>query len=212
MDGSSGPPSPEVAAAVDDAARLLTGLGHRVTPTRLPLDGPQFIQDFLLLWASGAQQLVEATGRFFRRKPDSRVLEPFTLGMAEMAAKAGPAAIPPVVERLTAAARAYDGWFGRFDVILSPVLDTPAPSLGELAGTVPYDTLVARLIEYVGWTPLHNVAGAPAMSVPLAWSASGLPIGVQFAARAGDERTLFELAYELERAQPWAGRVPPVHA
>jgi amidase len=212
MDGSSGPPSPEVAAAVDDAARLLTGLGHRVTPTRLPLDGPQFIQDFLLLWASGAQQLVEATGRIIRHKPDSRVLEPFTLGMAEMAAKAGPAAIPPVLERLTAAARAYDGWFGRFDVILSPVLDTPAPPLGELAGTVPYDTLVARLIEYVGWTPLHNVAGAPAMSVPLAWSASGLPIGVQFAARAGAERTLFELAYELERARPWAGRLPPVHA
>jgi len=112
------------------------------------------------------------------------------------------------------AASSTSAWLasGQFDLILSPVLSSPPPPLGEYAGTVPYDTLVARLIEYVGYTPLHNVAGAPAMSVPLAWSAQGLPIGVQFAARAGQERTLFELAYQLEAARPWAHRIPPVHA
>ncbi|HEV7386899.1 MAG TPA: amidase family protein, partial [Phenylobacterium sp.] len=67
------------------------------------------------------------------------------------------------------------------------------------------------LIDYVGYTPIHNVAGAPAMSVPLYWTEAGLPIGTMFATRAGNERTLFELAYELEAAQPWAQRNPPVH-
>ena len=73
-------------------------------------------------------------------------------------------------------------------------------------------TLIERLTGYVGYTTLHNVAGAPAMSVPLHWTPDGLPVGVQFAARAGQERTLFQLAYELERARPWAGRHPPLWA
>ena len=69
-----------------------------------------------------------------------------------------------------------------------------------------------RVINYVGYTPLQNVAGAPAMSVPLSWSPAGLPIGAHFSAAKGQERTLLELAYELELARPWAGRKPPVNA
>jgi amidase len=74
---------------------------------------------------------------------------------------------------------------------------------------VDFDTLVARLKEYVGYTPIHNIAGAPSMSVPLYWTANGLPVGTMFSARAGNERMLFELAFELEEALPWAQRVPP---
>ena len=70
---------------------------------------------------------------------------------------------------------------------------------------MPFETLRERCIRYVGYTPVHNVAGTPAMSVPLGWSAAGLPIGTQFAARRGDEATLLALAYELEEAQPWRG-------
>jgi amidase len=71
---------------------------------------------------------------------------------------------------------------------------------------------VARLKEYVGYTPLHNVAGAPAISVPLYWTDAGLPVGTMFSARAGNERLLLELAYQLEAARPWAQRTPAVHA
>lgn len=92
------------------------------------------------------------------------------------------------------------------------MLSTPAPLLGEVGPSVPFDTLVARLKEYVGYTPLHNIAGAPAMSVPLTWTAAGLPVGTMISARAGQERLLLELAYELEAARPWAQRYPPVHA
>ncbi|RAK60543.1 amidase [Phenylobacterium hankyongense] len=207
-------PQPEVARATEAAARLVERLGHRLEPTHWPMEGDQFIQDFLLLWASGAKDLADNIGRATGRKPDTSLLEPFSLGMAEMAAKAAPDALPAAIQRLQANALAYDTWFpaSQFDVILSPVLSSAPPPLGEVGPNVAFDTLVARLVEYVGYTPLHNIAGAPSMSVPLFWTEGGLPVGTMFSARAGNERTLFELAYQLEAAQPWAGRTPPVHA
>ena len=207
-------PTPEVAAATGHAAKLVAGLGHHVESTHLPYDGGQFIQDFLLLWANGAKSFADRVAHVVGRAPDETMLEPFSLGLVEMARKAGLAALGPVVQRLEANAVAYDTWFpaNQYDVILSPVLSSGPPLLGEVGPRVPFDTLVARLIEYVGYTPIHNVAGAPAMSVPLYWTQGGLPIGTMFAARAGNERTLFELAYELEAAQPWAHRIPPTHA
>ena len=134
--------------------------------------------------------------------------------MVEMAKKAGPDALGRAVARLNENSLAYDTWFPahQFDVVLSPVLSSPAPKLGEVGPLVDFDTLTARLIEYVGYTPIHNVAGAPSMSVPLNWTEAGLPVGSMFSARRGGERTLFELAYQLEAAQPWAHRIPPIHA
>ncbi len=94
---------------------------------------------------------------------------------------------------------------------MSPVLGSPPVALGHVAGTVPIDAMTERLNAYVGWTQPFNVTGAPAMSVP-GGLADGLPVGVQFGARIGDERTLIELAYELEEAMPWADQRPPVSA
>jgi amidase len=158
-------------------------------------------------------QAAAAIARAIGRAPDERELEGFSLGLVEMARKAGPQAMGPVLQRLGGNALAYDTWFPAhlFDVVLSPVLSSGPPLLGEVGPLVPFDTLAPRLIEYVGYTPIHNIAGAPAMSVPLYWTEAGLPIGTMFATRAGNERTLFELAYELEAASPWAQRIPPVH-
>ncbi|ODT89868.1 amidase [Phenylobacterium sp. SCN 70-31] len=214
LDGGAGDaPDPEVRTATERAAKLMEGLGHRVTPTKWPI-ATTFIQDFLLLWASGAKQIADAYAQAAGRPADTSVLEPFSLGMAEMAAKAAPDALPAAVGRLTEAVRAYDAWFadGGLDVVLSPVLAAPPPLLGYVGPNVAFDTLIERLIRYVGYTTLHNVAGAPSMSVPLHWTESGLPIGTQIAARAGQEGLLLQLAYQLEGAQPWAHRKPPVSA
>ncbi|MCW5759115.1 MAG: 6-aminohexanoate hydrolase, partial [Phenylobacterium sp.] len=142
------------------------------------------------------------------------LLEPFSLGLVDMARRAPKDALPEALVRLEAAAKAYDAWFvtNRFDVILSPVLAWAPPKLGEVGPTVPFDTLVERLIEYVGYTTYHNVAGGPAMSVPLNWTPEGLPVGTQFAARVGGEGLLFQLAYQLEAARPWTDKAPPVRA
>lgn len=214
LEGMSGAaPAPEVRAAITATARLLESLGHTVVPTRWPTS-PEFIDDFLLLWASGAAELVQGITQTAGRKPDATMLEPFSLGMAEMFAKAPPGALEAALERLHAAAMAYDPWFvsNQLDVILSPVLAQAPPPLAFVGPNVAFETLVQRLTQYVGYTTYHNVAGAPAMSVPLSWTDAGLPVGSQFAARVGHEHLLFQLAYQLEAAQPWAHRAPPVRA
>ncbi|WP_165186760.1 amidase family protein [Caulobacter soli] len=203
-------PHPEVRAAAENAAKLMQSLGHTVEPTTWPVDGPAFGQDFLALWASGAAELVDAVGKAIGRRPDDSLLEPFTLAMADLVGQMPPDGLRKAVANLTAAGQAYDRWFERYDVIVSPVLGLPPAPLGWVTGTVDIPTLTERLNAYVGYTTLHNVAGAASMSVPLHWTADGLPVGVQFGGRAGSERMLLALAYELEAAQPWAGRKPPV--
>jgi amidase len=205
-------PEPEVVAANDHAVKLLAGLGHHIDYAHLPYDGGQFIDDFLALWAQGARQLADNIGRHLGRPADTRELEPFSLGLAEMSRAMSQQELAAAGARLNANALAYDTWFPahQFDVVVSPVLSSGPPLLGEYGPTVPFDTLVARLREYVGYTPIHNIAGAPSMSVPLCWTEASLPVGTMVSARAGNERTLFELAYELEAAQPWAARIPAV--
>jgi amidase len=208
--GSGRQPDAEVRTSIEGTAKLLADLGHQIEPTDWPVDSIQFGQDFLTLWAAGAAELVASVGKAIGRQPDTTLLEPFTLGMAQLVASLPPGAIGETIGRLEATAKAYDDWLRRFDVVLSPVLAKPPVPLGYVSGDVSFAELSERLTDYVGYTPLHNVAGAPAMSVPLSWSESGLPIGSQISARIGQERTLFELAYELEAARPWAGRRPPV--
>jgi amidase len=205
-------PHPEVQTAVNNAAKLLKDLGHKVEPTAWPMDGNQFGQDFTVLWAAGAAELVAGIGKAMGRKPDANVLEPFSLGMAELVNTLPSGALDAALQRLKATIKAYDTWLTKYDVILSPVLGKPPVELGYVAGWVPFEELQARLMAYVGYTPVQNVAGAPAMSVPLHWTPDGLPVGVQIAGRAGDEVTLFGLAYQLEAAAPWAHRKPPVSA
>jgi amidase len=203
-------PDAEVRAAAENAARLMESLGHLVEPAQWPTNGPVFALDFLALWASGAAELVDFVTQAIGRRPDGTLLEPFTLALAELFGGLPEGGLEQSVARLNADGQAYDRWFDRYDVILSPVLGQPPAPLGWVAPTVSIPDLTERLNAYVGYTTLHNVAGAPSMSVPLHWTADGLPVGVQFAARAGAERTLFELAYELEAAQPWAWRRPEV--
>ena len=91
-----------------------------------------------------------------------------------------------------------------WDVTLTPTLGTATPRLGHLDPTQDYDTVMDRLLEWVAFTPYQNATGDPAVSLPLATAANGLPMGMMLAAGAGREATLLELAYELEAAQPWA--------
>ena len=101
-------------------------------------------------------------------------------------------------------------FFTNYDVWLTPTLAEPPVPLGSF-DTPPDDPLwpFQRGMEFVPFTPICNVTGQPAMSVPLYWTEGGLPVGTHFAARYGDEATLFRLAAQLEAARPWGGRRPP---
>ena len=98
-------------------------------------------------------------------------------------------------------------WMQPADLLLTPVLSTPPPELGYLFDqSEGYEVMSRRVFDYLPFTPMHNALGMPAMSIPLTISPDRLPIGSHFVARAGDEGTLFGLAYELEQERPWAGR------
>ena len=90
-----------------------------------------------------------------------------------------------------------------YDAVLTPVLAHTTPQIGHLSPRQPFEELFPRLVDYVAFTPLNNAAGGPAISLPLGRTRAGLPIGCHFSADLGDERTLLELAFELEEARPW---------
>jgi amidase len=114
---------------------------------------------------------------------------------------------------LQIAARSVGQFHERYDLWLTPTLGEPPVPLGTFDAP-PENPMAAfdRAAEFVPFTPLSNVTGQPAMSVPLYWNAEGLPVGVHFVARYGDEATLFRLAGQLEQARPWAHRRPPLSA
>ena len=209
---SGGAPDPEVAAAIEGMAALLAGLGHHVEPTAWPAAIAGMADPFLLVWSKGAANILAEAATRLGHAPGLDEVEPFSLAMATIVAGAPAGAVDQAVAYLTSLRGTYDAWLAQYDMILSPVLSSPPVPLGWLAPDLPVETMAERLPAYVGYTTPANVVGAPAMSVPGAWSASGLPIGAQFQAAVGAEAALLALAYEIEAARPWAGRRPGICA
>jgi len=208
--------SSDVKAAINASAKLCADLGHEIVETKPFLNGDEFLENFMGIWASSPAYLVDNAWLIgltqFRWTNAEEGLEPWTRGLAEWFEKQE-AAKPGVVERSLAyferVTREYDDYFKTFDVELTPVLRTPPILLGTQSPDVAFEQLFERVLDYVSYTPQHNVAGTPAITLPLFTSAEGLPVGSQFATKVGGERTLIELAYELEAALPWAGRWAP---
>jgi amidase len=111
--------------------------------------------------------------------------------------------LPMAIARLATLRRRMLKLVGDYDVLLTPTLADPPPLVGHLDPTADYEQIIDRLVDWVAFTPLQNVTGEPAISLPLGESADGLPIGMMFSARLGRERTLLELAFELEEAAPF---------
>jgi len=227
-------PHPDCAAAADDAARLLSGLGHDVEEADLDIDGDAFARDFfVLVCVEIAALLARAQERLGRRARRSE-LETNTAITAMIGRQQTAVQATRARDRLEAAIRGAAPIHDRFDLVLSPTLGLPPPAIGALvphgAEAFGHDVLVAlrlgfllrlpgvveaavkRVFAFMPFTPIANVSGQPAMSVPLFWNAAGLPIGVQLQARFGDEATLFRVAAQLEAARPWADRRPAIHA
>jgi amidase len=203
-------PEPEVKATADAAARLCASLGHELSEGAPVVAGDLFVGHFLTLWAHGPAHLVDELAR--QGVDAEGVLEPWTLGLAADYGAKPLGSLQAALGYFAEVERTLDAFFADVDVWLTPVLAGAPPPLGELAPGLPFATLRERCIRYVSYTPIHNVAGTPAMSVPLGSSTTGLPIGVQFAARRGGEATLLALAYELEAEAPWAERWPGIAA
>ncbi len=207
--GAAGRPvDPEVVTAALAAAAACEELGHRVEEFALPFD--KDVEDaFLLYWAALAHSVVTTWEGITRLKRNGLAFEPLTLGLVEHF-EARRDTLPAAIARLQAVQPQFDAMFASADVILSPVLAAPPVKLGWLDVRLDFAEGLERLLNYAQFTGLYNIVGAPAISLPLAVSKSGLPIGVMVGARVGDEKTLLELSYELEDALPWRGRRPIV--
>ncbi len=149
-------------------------------------------------------------GTALRRSwPRGGRVEPVNLAWIEEARGRSAAEYLAAVNTLHGTARALGRFFARYDVLLSPTTAELAPTLGRLAGAgKSLDEFYDGFWQHAPFTCVFNAAGAPAMSMPLGVSRSGLPVGVQFGAAFGSDALLFALAGQLERACPWAHRRP----
>ena len=202
---------PEVQAVLESTARLLDGLGHHVEERALGVDTlGDYIANLPLAganFAAGMKRLINAIGR----EPEPDELEPLTWASltASRAVLGGDALYSAQERRMRAreTLRFFEDW----DVFLCPVMGTPPPKIGYLDPvTVPAADIQHRNREVYPFPAPFNFTGQPSISLPLGQSSDGLPIGMMFSARYADEATLIRLAAQLEQAQPWKDRWPPV--
>ncbi|MFM7598549.1 MAG: amidase [Actinomycetota bacterium] len=195
------PLDPHTRDAVIDAGRTLADLGHEVREVTLDV-GEQFGRDFLRYWALLSFMLQRAGGRFIGEGFDGSKTEALTKGLSAMFVQQA-VKTPLSMRRLVRASREPEPVYQDVDVVVSPVVSHPAPPIGYLGPDVPVREQLVRLLRFTSFTPLQNVCGSPAISLPLARNPEGLPIGVQVAAPVGEERRLLSIALELEEAMPW---------
>jgi amidase len=207
------PLHPDVIAAVEDAAKLCEELGHHVAEASPPINGEQLVDPFTDLWAAGAAWGIDSLTFLLGKQPKEEDFEILTWALYQRGQNVSASKYLMAIAMLQMLSRTVAYFHQQYDLWLTPTLASPPVPLGYIEST-PEEPMLGfeRATEYVPYTPLQNATGQPAMNVPLSWNDEGLPIGVQFAGRYGDEATLFRLAAQLEEARPWAGRIPPVSA
>jgi amidase len=193
--------------ALHDAATLCRALGHEVMETEPPIDYALAAHSFTTLWTAGCATTIDGISRRNGKSIGAGDVEPVTWALYEMGRSVSAVDYQVALLELQSMSRSIAHLFTEFDVWLTPVLTEPPPALGSFDAPAG-DSLAAlqRVWAFAPITGLCNFTGQPAMSVPLHWTAEGVPIGSHFAGRYGDEATLFRLAGQLERCRPWAGR------
>jgi amidase len=203
-------PEPPVRRAYEEALALLTGLGHSVEPIVPPsFDSPALGDAFLLVAGAAVAGIVEQVDQTRDLPVQRDELEPYTWALAETFLARGADALPQARAAFARAVRAYVEATRGYDVVVTPTIATGPWRLGHLSPVLGREELARRTAHAIGYTPIHNIAGCPAMSIPLHFPEAGPPIGTHFAAAPGADALLLGLAYQLEQARPWKDRWPP---
>jgi Asp-tRNA(Asn)/Glu-tRNA(Gln) amidotransferase A subunit family amidase len=222
---------PECRAAADAAAELCERLGHHVEIAEPQgVDYREVAHAILMIFASNIGWKMHAANPLAGKKLRAGDLEPATWAMLVISEVLSANDLTTAVQVQRDLARAFDAFHEKYDVMLMPTVAAPPVRIGELALTkaeVSQVEVLARLrsgtlirkaaeeiaktlFDWIPYTPIFNLTGQPAMSVPLHWTPEALPVGVMFAARLGNDAMLYRLGAQLERAQPWAQRRPAV--
>jgi amidase len=199
---------PECEAAVRDAAKLCADLGHDVVEAEIPGDVTAMAAAASRVIAASIAADLDAEAERRGRPIGDGEIEAATLATYRRGQTIPGAAYVRSIAALHAYTRAVAQLFETYDVLLLSTLGRPAIPIGWLFEDP--KAMRQRIFSYMPNTQAFNNTGQPAMTVPLAWSRSGLPIGLQFVARMGGEATLFRLAGQLEQARPWFDRIAPL--
>ena len=219
---------------LEATATLCKDLGHEVVEAAPQIDGKAFARAFLTIICVETRATIEESEVLLNRKASFNDFEPSTWVLGLLGRQCRAPEFSKSINLVQLTARKIGEFFEKYDVMLTPTLAMPPVVTGALqpkgsqlvamkilgklnAGWLinmlsGIDVLAEHVFEFMPYTPLFNVTGQPAMSVPLCWSDEGLPIGMQFVGRYGDEATLLRLAGQLEKAQPWSEYVPPICA
>ena len=202
---------PECEQAVRDAARACEELGHRVEEAQ-PLIGQEALgAAFTTVWAVGAAWEIDGLGFLTGQTPRQDLFEPLTWALYQRGKQVSAVEYQNAVLTFQMTGRQVGAFMTQHDVWLCPTLGRPPVPLGTIDTRIGDIQLgFEPMLEYMAFTPLQNATGQPAISLPLHQSESGLPVGVQFSGRMGDEGTLLALAAQLEQARPWIDRKPPI--
>jgi amidase/6-aminohexanoate-cyclic-dimer hydrolase len=195
--------------AANDAARLCQSLGHSVEEARPQVNEEELREAQRIIVISNIRNTLDARARAVGKSWTEQNVERMTYISAKGVDSVSGADYARSVQAIHRAGRQVGRFFESYDVLLTPTMACAPLPLGQ-PDMMATDVEVFRvpLMRTIGFTSLFNAAGNPAMSVPLYWNDAGLPIGIQFAGRFGDEATLLRLAAQLEKARPWAGRRP----
>jgi amidase len=198
---------PEVTAAVKKTAKLCESLGHIVVEADPPIDAGGVVNAFSTVWAANVAYAIELTRQQTGVAPTLDNIEGLTMGLYERGKAISAVQMTMARQTMMQCGRQFAKWHEIHDVWLTATLGRPPMKLGTIdVDETDLQKGFAPNFGYVPFTSLQNSAGTPGINLPLNWSKDGLPLGVQFTARAGGEMTLLKLAAELEKASPWADR------
>ncbi len=202
---------PDVEAAVRATAVQLEALGHRVSEdSPAGLGDQEQLANFSTFWVAGAAASLDRLGSWIGRELTEADVEPATWAMAQAGRMVGGPDVISIQGAQMSFRRQIAHWWDDFDLLLTPTCLRPAPVLGELASSAedPMGSLLGS-VPYAAFTSPFNITGQPGISLPLAMTSTGLPIGIQLVAAYGREDLLFQIAGQLEAATPWSGRRAP---
>ncbi len=205
------PLHPECVAAVKATAKLLEDLGHVVEDAAPEIDSGMLMRAFMTVFMSAHAWVIDAFALLNGRTPTEKDFEGFTWSIYQQGKQLTAPQYLLAIAMLQRISRQIATFHQTYDCWLTTTLGAPPLALGTV-DVNERDIMkgFAPLVDYVPFTPIQNATGQPAISLPLHWTRDGLPVGVMFAGRFGDEATLLRLAGQLEQARPWQHRHPPI--
>jgi amidase len=205
---------PDCMAAAEATANLLATLGHAVEERTPRLDWDSYLEQVHVIWTTQTTVAVDGLAKLTGRRVGPDTLEAVTLACYEDGKRYSATDLLHAMENSNLVSRQMGRFFEEADILVTPTIGRPPARLGELDQDRPGLSAMEwtrQVFTYCPFTPIFNSTGQPAISLPLHWTADGLPVGVQLVGRLGEEALLLQLATQLEAARPWAGRRPPVH-